>query len=200
MKQGEETVPVAAIAAARMVAGAGDQGAAVGCCPAFIRARIDGYLGTIVASGERTCVAAFPSVGDATACVAEVQRELARRGARLSAQRRPRLKIGINLCHLAPGDAAAGSKGVAYARRLRDMAEPGGLCASAVIGDRLTTRRTAAQMLEVDDGSHMAAATLQYTVLLGYFALWMGLIAWRAVHYAMEGSAPCWMPAQWLCN
>lgn len=55
----------------------------------------------------------------------------------------PGLRIGVNLCELPPDDEERRRRGIAFAAELRDQAEEGGLCVSAVSFERLTSRLTA---------------------------------------------------------
>lgn len=200
MLTGSDKIPLAAIVASEVVwepsAGGDpvDAKRAPGHCPAFACRRIGRYRGRFINRGDDTCVLEFPTLVAAVACASEVQRALARRHGRL------RLKVGVNLCHVPPGDVDKATKGLAYAKRLRDMAEPGGLCTSAVIENRLTGRRSAGELLAGGERPNAVAAALQWAALLGYFAFWMGLLAWRVTDYAIHGTWACWLPAEWLCN
>jgi hypothetical protein len=195
MELGYDDIPMVALVASAIVA---DANVSADPCPAFVHARIGRHQGRIVHSREGACIVEFPTVGDAVACASKVQRALTRR---IDGQpEHQRLKLGINLCHVPPGDTAKARRGLDYARHLCDMAEPGGLCLSAVIGDRLTSRRSLAEILADEVRPNRAAAALQWAALIGYFGLWMGLIAWRAIHFALYDTWPCWMPVESLCN
>jgi len=195
MEPSYDDMPVVALVASSVVAGTNGS---ADPCPAFVHARIGHHQGRVVSNREGACVVEFPTVGNAVACASKVQRALTRR---IEGQpERLQLKLGINLCHVPPGDTAKARRGLDYAKRLCDMAEPGGLCLSAVIGDRLTSRRSAAEILADEVRPNRTAAALQWVALIGYFGLWMGLISWRVIHFALYDTWPCWMPLESLCN
>ncbi len=110
----------------------------------------------------------------------------------------PGLRIGVNLCELPPDDEERRRRGIAFAAELRDQAEEGGLCVSAVNFERLTSRLTAAQLRQDEEPPAPFATALQWTLLLGYFAVWMGLVSWKAIEIGIHGSFQCW--PSWLCG
>jgi hypothetical protein len=110
----------------------------------------------------------------------------------------PELRIGVNLCEVPPGDDERRQRGIAFAEQLRDQAEAGGLGVSAVSFERLTSRLTAAELARDDEPPAAFATALQWTLLLGYFVAWMGLVSWKAYEIAVHGSLQCW--PSWLCG
>ena len=72
----------------------------------------------------------FPSVVDALRCAIDVQKKMAARNARLPADKRIELRIGVNLGDvIVEGDDIYGD-GVIVAARLESLAEPGGILVS----------------------------------------------------------------------
>ena len=102
------------------------------------------------------------------------------------------------LLELPPGDEARRHRGMAFAEQLREQAEAGGLCVSAVSFERLTSRLTAADLKQDALPPAPFATALQWTLLLGYFVAWMGLVSWKAYEVAVHGSFQCW--PSWLCG
>ena len=72
----------------------------------------------------------FPSVADAVACAAEIQRRMAARNSDVAAEREIRFRIGINLGDVISEDDDIFGDGVNVAARLQELAEPGGICVS----------------------------------------------------------------------
>jgi adenylate cyclase len=94
---------------------------------------VDGLIvthrGRVVGSAGDSVVAAFPSAVEAINCAVEIQQEMEERNEPVAADRRLQFRIGISV-----GDVTAeGSKlfgdGVNIARRMQELAEPGGICA-----------------------------------------------------------------------
>ena len=93
--------------------------------------------GRIVKTTGDGLLAEFPSVVDAVRCAAEVQRGMLDREPGLPDERRIRLRIGINLGDvIAEGDDIFGD-GVNVAARLEALAQPGGICVSAMVRDQV---------------------------------------------------------------
>ncbi|MAG97277.1 MAG: hypothetical protein QF797_07075 [Alphaproteobacteria bacterium] len=143
------------------------------------------FAAVLDADGEAS-LREFPNIADA---VAWARKQL------LAA---PGLRVGVNLCELPPGDEPRRRRGIAFAEQLRDQAEAGGLCVSAVSFERLTSRLTAGDLRQNEDPPAPFATTLQWTLLLGYFVVWMGLASWKAIEIAVHGSFQCW--PSWLCG
>jgi TolB-like protein/class 3 adenylate cyclase len=79
----------------------------------------------------------FASVVDAVRCAVEMQREMAARNAKLSAERRLDFRIGINLGDIVAEDHDIYGDGVNVAARLEALAEPAGICISRVVQDQI---------------------------------------------------------------
>ena len=82
----------------------------------------------------------FPSVVNAVACSAAIQRGMAGRNESVPADRRIELRIGVNLGDvIVEGDDIFGD-GVNVAARLEGMAEPGGIIVSSSVRDQVGER------------------------------------------------------------
>jgi adenylate cyclase len=85
-------------------------------------------------------LAEFPSVVEAVACAAEIQRGMDRRNVDVPEQRRIRLRVGVNLGDvIVEGDDIYGD-GVNVAARLEGLAEPGGIAVSGSVRDHIGNR------------------------------------------------------------
>ena len=99
--------------------------------------KIAGHRGRIVKTTGDGLLVEFGSVVDAVRCAAEVQRGMLDRKPDLSDEQRIRLRIGINLGDvIAEGDDIFGD-GVNVAARLEALAQPGGICVSAMVRDQV---------------------------------------------------------------
>jgi adenylate cyclase len=103
----------------------------------LIDPKISEHRGRIVKTTGDGLLAEFPSVVDAVRCAAEVQRRMLDREPDLPDEQRIRFRIGINLGDvIAEGDDIFGD-GVNVAARLEALADPGGICVSAVVHDQI---------------------------------------------------------------
>jgi adenylate cyclase len=103
----------------------------------LMRDRVARRGGRVVDAPGDNLLAEFPSVVDAVACAAEIQRELGRRASDLPPERRLLFRIGVNLGDvLVEGDRIYGD-GVNVAARLEGLAEPGGICVSGGAFDQV---------------------------------------------------------------
>src|SRR5437773_9902889 len=99
--------------------------------------KIKEHQGRIVKTTGDGLLVEFASVVDAVRCATEVQRGMIDRDADLTAERRIRFRIGINLGDvIAEGDDIFGD-GVNVAARLEALAEPGGICVSRTVRDQI---------------------------------------------------------------
>src|SRR5437868_12778969 len=103
----------------------------------LIDPKIKEHQGRIVKTTGDGLLVEFASVVDAVRCATEVQRGMIDRDADLTAERRIRFRIGVNLGDIiAEGDDIFGD-GVNVAARLEALAEPGGICISRTVRDQI---------------------------------------------------------------
>jgi len=99
--------------------------------------KIAQYGGRVVKTTGDGLLIEFPSVVDAVKCAVEVQTELTGRDTDVPEEQRVQYRIGINLGDIViDGDDILGD-GVNVAARLEGLAEPGGICISAVVHDQI---------------------------------------------------------------
>jgi adenylate cyclase len=103
----------------------------------LIDRKIAEYQGRIVKLTGDGILAEFPSVVSAVACATEVQRGIRKRNTDLPKDRRIEFRIGVNLGDvIVEGDDIFGD-GVNVAARLEGLAEPSGICISAIVHDQV---------------------------------------------------------------
>ena len=95
------------------------------------------HRGRIVKAMGDGILAEFPSVVSAVACATEIQRGVRKRNPDLPKDGRIEFRIGVNLGDvIVEGDDIFGD-GVNVAARLESLAEPSGICVSAVVHDQV---------------------------------------------------------------
>jgi len=154
-----------------------------------IRRRLRDHNGVAVDVDWPCILAVFPELVDAVDFSARLRRRLD-----------GRIRIGVNLgAFLVAADGSPGSDSI-FARWLMAQSEPGGMCVSAIAGDRVTARIGAAEEVRDDEpaGRRILFASLQWAGLLAYFLGWCYLIYWKVSYFAVHGSYPCW--PQWACR
>jgi len=105
----------------------------------LIEPKIAEYAGRIVKTTGDGLLLEFASVVDAVRCSVEVQRGMADRNASVPGDQRIDYRIGINVGDIiVDGDDIYGD-GVNVAARLESLAEPGGICVSAIVRDQAHT-------------------------------------------------------------
>ena len=105
----------------------------------LIDPKIAEYAGRIVKTTGDGLLLEFASVVDAVRCSVEVQRGMADRNASVPGDQRIDYRIGINVGDIiVDGDDIYGD-GVNVAARLESLAEPGGICVSAIVRDQAHT-------------------------------------------------------------
>jgi class 3 adenylate cyclase len=118
-----------------------DEERTLDCLKAHRRQLIDPKIaehhGRIVKTTGDGLLAEFPSIVDGVRCAAEVQRGMLDREPELPDERRIWLRIGINLGDVIADDEDIFGDGVNVAARLEALAEPGGLCVSAMVRDQV---------------------------------------------------------------
>jgi adenylate cyclase len=107
-----------------------------------IEGLIGQYYGRVVDSPGDNLLAEFTSALNAVQCAVAVQNELKYRNDELPGHRKMAFRIGINLGDiLVDGDRIYGD-GVNITARLKDLAEPGGICISRGIYDQVEDKLT----------------------------------------------------------
>jgi adenylate cyclase len=102
----------------------------------LIDPKIAEYGGRIVKTAGDGLLLEFPSVVDAIQCAVDMQRGMAERNVSVAADRQMSFRIGINVGDIiVDGDDIHGD-GVNVAARLEALAEPGGICVSAIVRDQ----------------------------------------------------------------
>lgn len=145
--------------------------------------------GTVLGRSDGALISMFPDVTAATACAEALQS--------LEAwQERIAVSLGA-VVRSAPPLLGEGIDGAMTL--LRSTAR--GEISISMIPDKPPVYRmrepTAGESEPATTGSPWLAA-LQWGGLLGYFAIWMGLIVWKMIYYAEYGSWPCW--PDFLCG
>jgi len=93
--------------------------------------KIAEHRGRLVKTTGDGFLVEFGSVVDALCCAAEVQREMAGRGAEMPPERRIEYRIGINVGDIVVEEGDIFGDGVNVAARIEALAEPGGIFVSA---------------------------------------------------------------------
>ena len=130
--------------------------------------KITDHKGRIVKVTGDGMLVEFPSVVNAVACAAEIQRNMRQRNEAVSVDRRIEFRIGVNLGDVIVEDDDIFGDGVNVASRLEAIAEPGGIAVSASVRDQVGSRLNLAFE---DKGEHSLKNIKQnvrvYTVSLG---------------------------------
>lgn len=101
---------------------------------------IETHHGRTVDSPGDNILAEFASVVDAVQCGVAVQKELARRNAELSEDRRMEFRIGINLGDVIARNERIYGDGVNIAARIEGLAEPRGICISTSVHEQVKNK------------------------------------------------------------
>ena len=105
----------------------------------LLHPKVSEYGGRIVkTTGDGTLIE-FPSAVDAVQHAVDVQQALARRNADLPEERRMDFRMGINLGDIIVEGEDISGEGVNIAARLEGLAEPGGICVSAIVHESVRT-------------------------------------------------------------
>ena len=102
--------------------------------------KIAEHKGRIVKTTGDGLLIEFPSVVEAVACAVAVQRDIAEQNASVAAAERLVFRVGINLGDVIIDGEDIHGDGVNIAARLEGLAEPGGICVSAVVYDQVRGR------------------------------------------------------------
>jgi adenylate cyclase len=106
----------------------------------FIEPKIGEHQGRIVKLTGDGMLVEFPSVVNAVACAAEVQRDMRARNAGVPRDRRIELRIGVNLGDVIVEGEDIFGDGVNVAARLESIAKPGGITISGSVRDHVGNR------------------------------------------------------------
>jgi adenylate cyclase len=106
----------------------------------LIDTAITAHRGRIVKLTGDGMLVEFPSVVNAVACAADVQKNMALRNAGVPHDQRIDFRIGINLGDVIVEDGDIFGDGVNVAARLEGIAEPGGIAVSASVRDHVGSR------------------------------------------------------------
>jgi adenylate cyclase len=106
----------------------------------LIDAKISEYGGRIVKLVGDEFLAEFPSVVNAVACAALIQRGMQERNSGIPRDRRIELQIGVNLGDVTVEADDIYGDGVNVAARLQTIAKPGGIVVSASVRENVGTR------------------------------------------------------------
>ena len=106
----------------------------------LVDAKISEHRGRIVKLTGDGMLVEFPSVVNAVACAADVQRKMRERNVDVPEARRIEFRVGVNLGDvIVEGDDILGD-GVNVAARLEGIAPPGGIAISATVRDHVGNR------------------------------------------------------------
>jgi len=101
---------------------------------------IQHHHGRVVDAPGDNVLAEFGSVVDAVECAVEIQKELKKRNAELSENRRMEFRIGVNLGDVIEDGEQILGDGVNIAARLESLAEAGGICISGTAYDQVENK------------------------------------------------------------
>jgi len=105
-----------------------------------VEPKIGEHHGRVVKTTGDGVLAEFASVVDAVRCAAEIQHKMADRDQDLAAERRLRLRIGVNLGDVIADGGDIYGDGVNIAVRLEGLAMPGGVWVSGTVRDHIGDR------------------------------------------------------------
>jgi adenylate cyclase len=106
----------------------------------LIDGKIADHHGRIVKLTGDGMLVEFPSVVNAVACAAEIQRRMCGRNADVPQERRIEFRIGVNLGDIIVEDNDIYGEGVNVAARIENIAQPGGIAVSASVRDNIGNR------------------------------------------------------------
>src|SRR5512139_2065126 len=95
------------------------------------------HLGRVVDAVGDNVLAEFASAVDAVACALDIQAELERREAKLPEECRLRFRIGVHLGDLLVEGNQIFGDGINIAARIQELADAGGICASAAVVEQV---------------------------------------------------------------
>src|SRR5437867_2297591 len=89
-------------------------------------------------------LAEFHSVLQAVECAVAIQRTMAERNAEVPPARQMRFRIGVNFGDVMSDGARVYGDGLNIAARIQALAEPGGICVTALVRDEVSARTSLA--------------------------------------------------------
>jgi TolB-like protein/class 3 adenylate cyclase len=98
---------------------------------------VEEYEGRVIDSPGDNILAEFGSVVDGVECAVKIQRELKKKNAELSEDRRMEFRIGVNLGDVIDDEGRIYGDGVNVASRVEGLAEGGGICISGTAFDQI---------------------------------------------------------------
>src|SRR5215471_9923750 len=108
----------------------------------LIHPKIEEHRGRIVKNTGDGLLAEFPSAVNAVRCAAEIQHTMMDRNAATPEDKRVSFRIGVNLGDVIVEPEDIFGDDVNIASRLEALAEPGGICISRAVRDRIGERLT----------------------------------------------------------
>src|SRR5262245_48457301 len=106
----------------------------------LVDGKITEHQGRIVKVTGDGMLVEFPSVVNAVACAAEIQRSMRERNADVPEDRRIEFRIGVNLGDIIVEDNDIFGDGVNLAARIESIAKPGGVAVSGSVRDNVGDR------------------------------------------------------------
>src|SRR5215211_6275928 len=106
----------------------------------LIAPRITEHQGRVVKLSGDGVLAEFPSVVNAVACAAEIQRGMRQRNADVPQECRIEFRVGVNLGDVIVEGGDIFGDGVNVAARLEGIAKAGGIAVSSSVRDHVGTR------------------------------------------------------------
>jgi class 3 adenylate cyclase/tetratricopeptide (TPR) repeat protein len=110
----------------------------------FVLAQVEKHRGVVVKDTGDGLMAAFQSARRAVACAQEIQQDMARRN-RASPDRQAQMRIGLHTGEVLEEDGNLHGETVIVAKRIEDLAPPGGIFASHTTHGVLGTARAELQ-------------------------------------------------------
>jgi class 3 adenylate cyclase/TolB-like protein len=106
----------------------------------LIDLEITEHKGRVVKTTGDGILIEFPSVVEAVACAVAMQRGMHQHNAATPQDQRMEFRVGINLGDVIVEDGDIHGEGVNVTARLEALAEPGGICVSALVHDQVQGR------------------------------------------------------------
>ena len=105
---------------------------------------VEAHGGRIQDTAGDGILAEFRSVQQAVECAIAIQRTMAERNATVPPARQMRFRIGVNLGDVMYDGTRAYGDGLNVAARIQALAEPGGICVTALVREEVSVRTSLA--------------------------------------------------------